>query len=121
MKSLSPQVFAASNRHCLRARDYIQDENRRQELHNILEDLKDKGYLIPEPTYKRMPRECDGDDPHSYLYRMGAVYAYTTYPPDETFHSKAIIERNFNIYEDMFALQQWVYEMTLYQEVGSRK
>ena len=95
-------------------REYIQNDERRSELHNILEDLKAKGYALPEPKYKRMPRECNAADSHSYLYFMGAIYAYTTFPPDETFHSEAIIDRNFKIYEDMLELQQWLYELTLH-------
>jgi hypothetical protein len=95
-------------------REYIQNEERRTELHNILEALKTKGYLLPEVKYKRMPRECKVEDSHSYLYLMGAIYAYATFTPDEIFHSEAIIERNFKMYEDMFALQQWLYELTLH-------
>ncbi|RRS31395.1 MAG: hypothetical protein P794_03810 [Epsilonproteobacteria bacterium (ex Lamellibrachia satsuma)] len=95
-------------------REYIQNEERRTELHSILKDLKAKGYKIPEPKYKRMPRGCNAEDTHSYLYLQGAIYAYTTFPPDEIFHSESIIDRNFKIYEDMFALQQWVYELTLH-------
>jgi uncharacterized protein (TIGR02453 family) len=95
-------------------REYIQNEERRTELHTILEDLKTKGYIIPEVKYKRMPRECTAEDSHSYLYLMGAIYAYAKFTPNEVFHSEAIIERNFKIYEDMFALQQWLYELTLH-------
>ena len=95
-------------------REYIQNKERRTQLHNILEDLKTKGYKIPALKYKRMPRDCDKDDKYSYLYLMGAIYAYTTFAPDKTFHSEAIIERNFKVYEDMFDLHQWVYELTLH-------
>jgi len=100
-------------------REYIQNEERRVELHTILEELKAKGYKIPEPKYKRMPRECNEADMHSYLYLMGALYAYTTFTPDETFHSEAIIDRNFKIYEAMFDLQQWVYELTLHCDTNA--
>ena len=95
-------------------REYIQNNERREELHNIFENMKAKGFLLPEPKYKRMPRGCDAADNHSYLYLMGAVYAYTTFPPNETFHSEALIDRNFKIYEAMFPLQQWLYELTLH-------
>lgn len=95
-------------------REYIQNKQRRTELHTILEDLKTKGYRIPEPKYKRMPRDCDVNDNHSYLYLMGAIYAYTAFIPDKIFYSEAIIDRNFKIYEDMFTLQQWLYELTLH-------
>jgi len=95
-------------------REYIQNNEKRTELHYILENIKKNGYLIPEAKYKKMPRGCDAEDSHSYLYKMGAVYAYTTFPPDETFHSEAIIDRNFRIYEEMLPLQQWLYELTLH-------
>ncbi|OQX49513.1 MAG: TIGR02453 family protein [Epsilonproteobacteria bacterium 4484_20] len=100
-------------------REYIQNDERRAELHNIFENMKAKGFLLPEPRYKRMPRGCDAADSHSYLYLMGAVYAYTTFPPDETFHTEAIIDRNFKIYEEMFPLQQWVYELTLHCDTSA--
>ena len=95
-------------------REYIQNEQRRVELHNILQELKEKGYSIPDVKYKRMPRGCNKDDSHSYLYLMGAIFSYTTFKPNRTFHSKKIIDHNFKIYEDMFRLQQWVYELTLH-------
>jgi uncharacterized protein (TIGR02453 family) len=95
-------------------REYIQDEERRRDLHGILETLKAKGYRLPETKYKRMPRGCSVSDIHSDLYLMGALYAYTTFPIDDTFHSESIIDRNFGIYEEMSELQQWVYRLTLY-------
>ncbi len=95
-------------------REYIQNIERRIELHTILENLKTKGYKIPELKYKRMPRGCDKDDKYSYLYLMGAIFAYATFTLDETFYSKEIIDRNFKVYKDMFELQQWVYELTLH-------
>ena len=95
-------------------REYIQNEERRTELHNILENLKEMGYKLPEAKYKRMPRDCVKEDKYSYLYLMGAIFAYTTFTPDETFYSEAIIERNFKVYEEMLELQQWVYELTLH-------
>lgn len=93
-------------------REYIKNDVKRENLHHILETLKQKGYSIPEPQFKRYPEGLDQNDTYAYLYLYGAMYAYTTFPPDETFHSDAIIERNFKIYEDMFDLHQWVYELT---------
>ena len=100
-------------------REYIQDEKRRTELHTILEELKAKGYKTPEPKYKRMPRDCDMAHTHSYLYLQGAMYAYTSFLPDKRFHSKSIIDRNFKIYKDMFALQQWLHELTLHCDTSA--
>jgi uncharacterized protein (DUF2461 family) len=95
-------------------REYIQNEERRHALHKILETLKSKGYKIPEAKYKRMPRDCDVKDSYSYLYLMGAMFAYSTFSPDETFFSEALIDKNFKMYEEMLPLQQWVYELTLH-------
>lgn len=93
-------------------RDYIKNDANREALHNILETLKDKGYQIPAPEYKRLPREFDEEPTYGYLTRYRSMYAYATFEPDDTFHSEAIIERNFKIYEDMLELHQWIYELT---------
>lgn len=93
-------------------REYIKNDAKRETLHHILEELKSKGYSIPEAQYKRYPLGLDKDDTYAYLYLYGSMYAYTTFPPDETFHSEAIIDKNFKIYEDMLDLHQWVYELT---------
>jgi len=93
-------------------REYIQNNIHRESLHHILQNLQQKGYKIPEPKYKRMPRGCDPALSHSELFRMGSIYAYTIFPPDMTFHSKAIIEHNFKAYEDMLDLHQWIYKLT---------
>jgi len=97
-------------------REYIKNDVKREILHKILEELKRKGYSIPEPQYKRYPLGLNKDDKYAYLYLYGAMYAYTVFPPDETFHSEAIIDRNFKIYEDMLDLQQWIYELTCVTE-----
>ncbi len=98
-------------------REYIKNDAKRETLHHILEDLKNKGYTIPEPQYKRYPLGLDKDDKYAYLYLYGAMYAYTVFPPDETFHSEFIIDKNFKIYEDMLDLQQWVNELTCVEEM----
>jgi len=95
-------------------REYIQDKHRRTALHEILEDLKAKGYQLPEPKYKRYPRGFKKDDRHVYLSLLGSLYAFTAFKPNKAFHSEKIIYKNFKIYEDMMPLHQWVYGLTLY-------
>lgn len=97
-------------------REYIKNDAKREALHHIMEELKKKGYTVPEPQFKRYPLGLDKDDTYAYLYLYGAMYAYTTFPPDKIFHSEAIIDRNFKIYEDMLDLHQWVYELTCVTE-----
>ncbi len=96
-------------------REYIQHDAHREELHSILEALKVQGYQIPDPHYKRCPRELDCEASHSYLYRYRAMYAYHSVKPDHTFHSAKILDKSFAIYEAMLPLQQWVYGLTLHQ------
>jgi hypothetical protein len=104
-----------------RYREYIQNDAKREALHEILEELKSKGYSIPEPQYKRYPLGLDKDDTYAYLYLYGSMYAYTKFPPDQTFHSESIIDKNFKIYEDMLDLQQWVYELTCTSETEQKE
>ncbi len=93
-------------------RDYIQNPTHREELHMILEMLQAKGYTLPEPRYKRLPREFDSDITYPELAKLGGVFVSTTFPIDATFHSEALIDRLFKHYETLLPLQQWVYHMT---------
>lgn len=94
-------------------REYIKDEERRNELHMILQDLKEKGYKLPEQRYKRIPRGFDGDEENIYLSLYDAMFAYKSHSLDKTFFSARIINKAFKIYDDMRHLQKWLYEMTL--------
>ena len=94
-------------------RNYIKDEKRRIELHNILENLKSKGYDLPEPRYKRVPKEFNKDDKLIYLSLYDSMFAYKEFYIDKTFYDIELLDRAFSIYEDMKDLQQWVYNMTL--------
>ncbi len=106
IRNFKPPLLAAY-------REYIQNEKQRTELHHILERLKAKGYQIPEPHFKRYPAGFDGSEPYASLALYRAMFAYTTFKTGKIFHSPKIVDRCFTIYEDMFDLQQWVYELTL--------
>ena len=92
-------------------REYIKDEKKREELHKILEKLTQKGYDLPEPKYKRVPKGFDKDDSYVYLSLFGAMFAYKIYKIDEIFFSQKLLDRAFEVYSDMLDLQQWVYKM----------
>ena len=106
IRNFKPELLSAY-------REYIKDEDRRCRLHVILEALKNKGYLLPEPYYKRLPQGFNKDEKHLYLAKYRAMYMFTTYAPDDIFCSEKIIDKNFKIYEEMYPLQEWVYELTL--------
>jgi len=100
-------------------REYIKNDAKREALHIILESLQKNGYSLPEPKYKRYPLGLDKEDKHAYLYLHGAMYAFKTFEPDSTFHSKALINRNFKVYEDMLQLHQWIYDFTCFTATQS--
>ncbi len=94
-------------------REYLKNDEKREELHNILEDIKAKGYDLPEAKFKRLPRGISKEDTYLYLYFFGAMFAYKTFKIDNVFYSEEILDKAFKIYDDMRYLQAWVYEMTL--------
>ncbi len=93
-------------------REYIKIENNREELHHIIEDLKQKGYQFPDLKFKRLPQGFTKDLEYNYLSLYGAMYSYKVYPIDEIFYSSKLLDRAFKIYDDMRHLQKWVYDMT---------
>jgi uncharacterized protein (TIGR02453 family) len=94
-------------------REYIKDDLKREQLHHILINLTSKGYKLPEPKYKRLPRGFDESMNYSYLSLFGSMYAYRESAHSDSFFSSAFCDEAYNVYEDMFDLHQWVYKMTL--------
>lgn len=94
-------------------REYIKNDKHRLELHNIIEDLKSKGYSFPEQKFKRTPQGFTKDGEHLYLSLYGAMFGYKKYPIDDIFFSVELLDLAFELYDDMKDLQKWVYNMTL--------
>jgi len=94
-------------------REYIKCERNRNSLHDIIQKLKKKGYSFPQAHYKRYPDGFDKDDENIYLCLFNSMYAYKIFSIDEVFFTEKVVDRAFNLYDDMFELQQWVYELTL--------
>ena len=96
-------------------RKYLKDENKRIELFNILHNLKQKGYKLPQKKFKKIPKVLSEqkDDIHIDLSLYGAMFAYNEFKIDKTFYTLNIIDKCFKIYDDMKELQVWVYEMTI--------
>jgi uncharacterized protein (TIGR02453 family) len=109
IRNFKPELLASY-------REYIKNKYKRAELHHILEALKEKGYEIAAPKYKKFPRgfEAYVDEPYAYLSKFGSMYAFKTFKPDKVFHSEELIQQNFKVYEDMLDLHRWVYELTLH-------
>lgn len=93
-------------------REYIKHKKHRNSLHVILEDLKLKGYEIPEAKYKRVPQGFDKDEENIYLSQYASMFAFKEFEMDGVFFSEDIVDRAYKIYEDMSKLQIWVYQMS---------
>ncbi len=98
-------------------RDYIKDDKHREELAKILQNTQKMGYSLPTPRYKRVPKEFDQEITHKELTLYDSMYAYKEIPLNDMLFDYRLINEAFKIYEELFALQQWVYEMTLTVEV----
>jgi uncharacterized protein (TIGR02453 family) len=96
-------------------REYMKNESKRIELHKILHTLRLKKYIIPEPKYKRVPSGFNKNEQHIYLALYNAMYAYKIFQLDEIFYTKELIDKLFQMYQDMFELHQFVYNMTNFQ------
>ncbi|MFA6789443.1 MAG: DUF2461 domain-containing protein [Arcobacteraceae bacterium] len=97
-------------------REYIKNEKNAQNLHTVLEKLHQKGIKTVEPHFKRFPQGFKEEDKYAYLSQFNAMYAYTTFKPNETFKSTKIINKNFKFYEETQELFNWLYEMTMSKE-----
>jgi len=93
-------------------REYIKVPKHRDDLHQIIENLKEAGYTILEPGYKRIPPMFDKEISHSYLTRMKAVAVFYDLSPTLLNDDRLLIEL-YKHYEQFLPLQQWVYEMSL--------
>lgn len=105
IRTFDPDLLAAY-------RDYIKVQSHREALHEILEALKEKGYVVEAPHYKRLPRGFEKDISLEYLTRMKAVAVYQSLKPS-TIYSKQFIPILYTHYEQFLPLQQWLYEMSL--------
>jgi uncharacterized protein (TIGR02453 family) len=100
-------------------REYIKKQSHRESLHVIVQNLIKKGYSIPQAHYKRYPKGFSEEMDYAYLSLHNSMYAFKELKPDGVFLSAKFPEYAYDIYEDMFDMQQWVYEMTLtYKEDG---
>jgi uncharacterized protein (TIGR02453 family) len=102
-------------------REYIKDKRKRKELHYLLQNLTKKGYNLPEPKYKRVPKDFDKDDDFVYLALYGAMFAYKSFKVDDIFFTQQLIDKVFDIYDDMKELQYWVYEMAMNADIHEKE
>lgn len=102
-------------------REIMHDERQRDILSSILERLVAKGYDIVQPHYKRLPKGFDKEMSHKDLALLDALFSSITVDAKSYLFSEKLIDKCYEVYEDMFELHQWVYEMTLLVEDEPRK
>ena len=95
-------------------RNYIQNEKNRETLHEVMQNLSQKGYRLPEPKYKRLPGEFDKDISYAELTKYANMFVYKENPHPKAFFNENFCDFAYEIYEEMLPMQEWVYEMTLY-------
>jgi len=96
-------------------REYIKDDKRRQELHDILKTIKakGKGYTHLEKGYKRYPRGFSAEMSNADLSLYKGMATFKTFDPKLIEDGEKLIDALYEVYEDMLPLQQFMYEVSL--------
>ena len=94
-------------------RDYIFDDERRENLAQVLKSITDKGYKIIEKGYKRYPRGFSADMSNVDLSLYKGMASYKILDPKIIENGDKLIDSLYKIYEDMLPLQQLVYDISL--------
>lgn len=96
-------------------RDYIENDEKRAELAQILKDIKDlnKGYTHLEKGYKRYPKGFNEDMQNADLSLYKGMATYKVLDPYIIEDGEKLINTLYHICEDMLPLQQFMYEVSL--------
>ena len=95
-------------------REYIKDDAKREELWNILTNIKamGKGYTHLEKGYKRYPRGFSAEMPHAELSLYKGMATFKMLDPQLITDGEKLIDTLYKIYEDMLPLQKFMYEVS---------
>ncbi|WP_457749594.1 DUF2461 domain-containing protein [Sulfurimonas sp.] len=96
-------------------RQTIKNDAKRAKLANILKVIKakNKNYTHLEKGYKRFPKGFHADMEHADLSLYKGMATYTILDPHLIEDGGKLINRLYEIYEDMLPLQQFMYEVSL--------
>jgi len=96
-------------------REYILDDDKRQELVNILEVIKakGKGYTHLEKGYKRYPRGFNKEMSNADMSLYKGMATFKVLDPKLIIDGEKLIDTLYKIYEDMLPIQQFMYEVSL--------
>lgn len=96
-------------------REYILDDDKREELAEILKSIKakDSEYTHLEKGYKRYPRGFSADMSNADLSLYKGMATFKRLNPDLITDGQKLIDTLYKIYEDMLPLQEFMYEVSL--------
>jgi uncharacterized protein (TIGR02453 family) len=96
-------------------REYIKNDEKRNELAEILELIKskDSSYTYLEKGYKRYPKGFTAEMSNADLSLYKGMATFKVLDPHLIEDGKKLINTLYNIYEDMHPLQQFMYEVSL--------
>ena len=96
-------------------REYILDDAKREELSEILTNIKamGKGYTHLEKGYKRYPRGFNAEMSNVDLSLYKGMATFKVLDPNLIVDGEKLINTLYEIYEDMLPLQRFMYEVSL--------
>ena len=96
-------------------REYIKDDAKRDELAQILQEIKTKdgSYTHLEKGYKRYPKGFNAEMPNADLSLYKGMATFKTLNPSLIEEGDKLIETLYKIYEDMLPLQRFMYAVSL--------
>ena len=94
-------------------REYIKNDSRRAKLAEVLKSIEDKGYKTIEKGYKRYPKGFNADMSDADLSLYKGMATYKILDPKLIINGDELINKLYEIYEEMLPLQQLVYEISL--------
>ncbi|KAA3659678.1 MAG: DUF2461 domain-containing protein [Calditrichaeota bacterium] len=92
-------------------RDYVTQPSNGDTLLKLTDVLRQKGYNLGEPHYKRVPRGYDPDSKYAHLLLYNGCPVFTEMAVPDALLTPEIIDLCFEKFQDMHPLQQWVAKM----------
>lgn len=95
-------------------RECIKDDHKREELRSILDGITSLGYKVIEKGYKRLPRGFNNEMSNVELSLYKGMATYAVLDPKLITNGDKLINKLYEIYEDMLPLQQFMYDVSLH-------
>ncbi len=91
-----------------RFREAVSDQRRGPDLQRRLEELRRAGLTVAGERLKTRPRGVDPEHPRLELLRHRTLYAWRSWPPDDTLHTRACASRVRAAWHTLRPLNEWL-------------